>query len=67
MRIVIDHELCTGHGRCFDLAAEVFVDDENGYGQLREGIALSAELESSAPRAVRSCPEGAISMDDDDI
>jgi len=63
MRIVIDHDLCTGHGRCFDLAPELFEDDEDGYGQVRDDMALTADLEPAARKALLSCPERAISVE----
>ena len=30
MRLRIDAEMCTGHGRCYALAPEVFEPDEDG-------------------------------------
>ena len=27
MKLVIDYDRCTGHGRCFALSPELFVDD----------------------------------------
>ena len=63
MKVVIDYERCSGHGRCFDLSSEVFVDDENGYGQVRDDVDVeSPEYEAAARRAVDSCPEHAISI-----
>ncbi len=35
MRVVIDHEACTGHGRCYTLAPDVFDSDDAGYGVVR--------------------------------
>ena len=32
MKVRIDPDKCQGHGRCYDLAPEVFTDDEEGYG-----------------------------------
>ncbi len=32
MRVVIDEERCTGHGRCYATAPEVFAADDDGYG-----------------------------------
>ena len=29
MRVVIDTERCTGHGRCYSLAPAVFTDDDD--------------------------------------
>jgi ferredoxin len=59
MKIRIDKNLCRGHGRCYDVAADVFTDDDEGYGQV-----IAAEVpdkfEEQARLAVASCPERAI-------
>jgi ferredoxin len=62
LRVVIDYDRCTGHGRCFELSPEVFVDDDNGYGQVRDDE-LSPEHEPAVRRAIASCPERAISIE----
>ena len=31
MRIAIDPERCSGHGRCYSLCPELFDEDEDGY------------------------------------
>ena len=31
MRIRVDEELCTGHGRCYALAPEVYAPDDRGH------------------------------------
>jgi ferredoxin len=65
MRVRIDHEACTGHGRCYDLAPELFTDDERGYGQvIGEGI-VTDDTGAQALAAVRACPEHAVSIDED--
>jgi ferredoxin len=52
-------DACTGHGRCYSLAPELFDCDDRGYG-----VVLSPEtepaLDDKARTAVRNCPEGAI-------
>lgn len=65
MKVVIDHEACTGHGRCYTLESELFVDDEAGYGQVIGDGTVSDEMLDSARRAVRACPERAISIIED--
>lgn len=59
MRVEIDYELCTGHGRCYDLAPELFDCDDEGLGQVKHGD-VPTGLESDARRAEMSCPEQAI-------
>jgi len=64
VRIVIDHDACSGHGRCYDLAPRLFTDDERGYGQvIGDGTLSEAEIED-AQRAVLACPERAITIED---
>ena len=31
MRVRVDEDLCTGHGRCYALAPEVFAPDDRGH------------------------------------
>jgi ferredoxin len=63
MRIRIDAELCVGHGRCAAAAPDVFALDAEGYnsdrGRVRE---IAPEHIESARRAIRMCPEGAITV-----
>ena len=61
MRIEVDQEACTGHGRCWSLAPEVFDADDDGYCATR-GIDVPPELEDQARRAALSCPERAITI-----
>jgi ferredoxin len=64
MRVRIDLEACTGHGRCYVLAPGVFDADDVGHS-----VALYDEvpvdLEDQARIAVANCPEQAISISDD--
>jgi ferredoxin len=58
----IEVGLCQGHGRCYDLAPDLFGADEEGYGTvLRDGVVPLA-LTGDARRAVLNCPEHAISL-----
>ena len=61
MRISLDRERCTGHGRCYMLAPGVFDADEDGHGQVREE-AVAPGLEGEARRAAANCPEDAITV-----
>jgi ferredoxin len=65
MRVVIDTERCTGHGRCYSLAPTVFTDDEEGYGVLIGDGAISADQLEDARRALLACPEGAITIEEE--
>lgn len=64
MKVVIDHDRCTGHGRCYMLAEALFVDDDEGYGQLRGDGTVGEEQMTAARHAVGSCPEQAIALEE---
>jgi ferredoxin len=63
MKLRIDEEACTGHGRCYTLAPELFDADDYGHGSiLREDV--PGELADRARTAVANCPERAISLEE---
>lgn len=62
MRIAIDREVCSGHGRCYTLAPGVFSADDNGYGEVLVSGELPPELESAARTGEANCPERAIRL-----
>lgn len=64
MRASIDHDRCTGHGRCYVLAPETFVDDDEGYGQVIGDGDVAPEHEEAARKAAQSCPERAVLLDE---
>jgi ferredoxin len=56
-------DLCTGHGRCYAIAPELFdCEDDTGYGVAENAGVVPSELEARAREAVSGCPEGAISL-----
>ena len=60
-RISVDADRCTGHGRCYTLAPDVFDANEVGHSiVLVEDV--SGELESQAATAEQNCPESAITL-----
>lgn len=63
MRITVDDAACTGHGRCYALAPDVFAPDDEGHC-----VVVVAEptgdLETSARSAVANCPENALAIVD---
>jgi ferredoxin len=64
MRITVDRDRCEGHGRCYDLAAELFRPDDEGHALLVDsGGAVPPEHEAKAVAAVRNCPEQALALD----
>ncbi len=63
MRIRVDANLCVGHGRCYELAPDVYGDDDRGHCVLRHSDVPPA-LETQARLGEENCPEGAIEIDD---
>ena len=62
MRIEIDHDRCTGHGRCYSLAPELFDCDDEGYGQVLISD-VPADLVDKAQLAIDTCPERAVTAE----
>ena len=63
MKLRVDLEKCTGHGRCYDLAPELFDEDEAGRCVLLNPE-VPAGLASKARVAADNCPEEAIQAAD---
>ena len=65
MRLTIDAARCTGHGRCYALAPQLFSPDDFGHCELvvADG-AVAPELEKQARVGRDSCPEHAITIND---
>lgn len=63
MRVTVDADICTGHGRCYALAPEVFGPDDFGHCELLvpEG-AVPEGLQAQARTGRDNCPELAISI-----
>ena len=66
MRLRIDTERCQGHGRCYDLAPDLFGEDDEGFGQVLGEGTVPAGREHDARLAVANCPERAIEMQEGD-
>ena len=63
MRVKIDGEHCTGHGRCAKYAPNVFKLDDDGYNVDRGSmIEVPTGEEENARRGMKSCPEQAITL-----
>ena len=63
MKVRVDPELCVGHGRCYELAPEVFAEDERGHCRVPRPN-VPRELEAKARLGAGACPESAISVDE---
>jgi ferredoxin len=62
LRVQIDAERCEGHGRCYNLAAELFEPDEIGDGAVLGDGTVPVGLEHKAHLAAANCPELAITV-----
>ena len=60
-RVLVDPDLCTGHGRCYTLAPDVFDADEVGHSIVLVDD-VSGELEGHAAIGEQNCPERAITL-----
>jgi ferredoxin len=65
VKLHIDSERCQGHGRCYDLAPDLFGDDDEGFGKVLGDGAVPADSEREARLAVANCPERAIVLDEE--
>jgi ferredoxin len=66
LRIELDRAVCTGHGRCYVLAPDVFAPDDAGNGTVLRPVVDSAGDCAAASLASDSCPEGAITLIEQD-
>jgi ferredoxin len=62
MKVRINSDVCQGHGRCYDLAPDLFGDDEEGFGQVLGDGVIPPDRERDARIAVANCPERAIEV-----
>jgi ferredoxin len=62
MKLHIDTTTCTGHGRCYSLAPQLFDSDEFGHGVVL-GADVPDDLRGAARSAIENCPERAISFE----
>ena len=62
MRVGIDENRCTGHGRCYVTAPALFTDDDMGRGQVIGNGDVGAGQMEAAEQAAASCPEQAVAL-----
>ena len=62
MRVKVDSEVCTGHGRCYVLGPDVFGADDYGHCVILQEE-VDGDLGAQARAGVDNCPERAISVD----
>lgn len=59
--VKVDLAKCVGHGRCYELAPEVFGEDERGHCRVLLA-SVPPEQEKAALLAAANCPEDAIRL-----
>lgn len=64
MKVIIDSDACTGHGRCYTLVSDLFDSDDEGHSVLRVSSVMGAQVDM-ARTAVANCPERAIQLIED--
>ncbi len=62
MKVQIDPERCQGHGRCYDLAPDLFAADDEGYGTVLGDGTMPDGQENEAQLALANCPERAVTL-----
>jgi ferredoxin len=63
MKLSVDGESCTGHGRCYRIAPDLLTYDEEGYVTIRDQtIEVPNDQLEAAEEAAGTCPEEAISL-----
>jgi len=64
VKVRVDSERCVGHGRCYEIASEVFGDDERGHC-----VILTPEVmkqhHAKTRKAEGNCPERAIVIEEE--
>lgn len=66
MKVRINPERCQGHGRCYDLAPDLFGEDSDGYSTLVGDGQVTEDRVADARLAVANCPESAIDLVEED-
>jgi len=64
VKVRVEASLCVGHGRCYEIAPEVFGDDERGHCVLLQAEVAPPHREA-ARKAEANCPEQAIRTESD--
>jgi ferredoxin len=61
MRVVVDHELCEGHGRCFAVAPTLYDVDDDGYSAI-DDVTVEPGMADAARDGAAACPRQAITV-----
>ena len=60
LHVRVDSEVCSGHGRCYVLAPDVFTTDDFGHCEVLVDSPNRPELIAQARLGADNCPERAI-------
>jgi ferredoxin len=63
LKVDIDRNRCTGHGRCYGLAPDVFEPDDEGFSVALDPLP-DARWYDTVRRAARNCPEKAVIVEE---
>jgi len=63
VKVKVDEASCTGHGRCYALAPDVFAPDDHGHCQILTPD-VPPDFEEQARAGESNCPEQAISIEE---
>jgi ferredoxin len=64
LKISTDPARCAGHGRCYVIVPELFVDDEHGFSEVLSDGEVVSEHQGAANATVVGCPEHAVVLHD---
>jgi ferredoxin len=62
VKLHVDPNLCEGHGRCYEIAPDLFEDDERGHCILKTKT-VPPNQQEAAQKAAQNCPEKAITTE----
>ena len=63
MKVRVDSETCVGHGRCYEIAPEVFGDDARGHCVILTPQ-VAKDHQAATRKAEGNCPERAIVIEE---
>jgi ferredoxin len=64
VKVRVDATLCQGHNRCYALAPDLFVLDDEGFSSAAGDGTVPPDREEAAELAADNCPEMAVLIDE---
>jgi ferredoxin len=64
-KVQIDPDRCVGHGLCYTLVPDLVEDDDRGIAHVRGDGDVPPDQRESVQKAVKLCPEHAVTLTDD--